>query len=239
MVDIWLIIVILFIVTSLLSAINQIYESYPFQKPSDYFFYSVDQGVFIYGGSDHGCQCISQQISGTFDCGFKCFCCSVIIDFQRLYSGFCGRYTVDSQSYDPYWRLDPDGQKQCQRDGTRDQSLYCESTELGYDYFNHSNLSAGFRILLIGGGWQESDGRRIMRSINVDIHSVHFLSHEEIEKFTNSAFLKDYIDQMLNKLGNINKDKMTILDERKLTNIGIFRYYMDAWLEANPTLISI
>lgn len=43
----------------------------------------------------------------------------------------------------------------------------------------------------------------------------------EVVKFASSAFLKDYIDQMVAKLGDINKDKITILDERKLTNIGI------------------
>ncbi len=75
-----------------------------------------------------------------------------------------------------------------------------------------------------------------MRSINIDIDSVHFLSHDEVVKFASSAFLKDYIDQMVAKLGDINKDKITILDERKLTNIGIFRYYMDAWIEANPDI---
>mgnify|MGYP002527745626 CR=1 FL=1 len=85
-------------------------------------------------------------------------------------------------------------------------------------------------------GMQESPGRRIMRSINIDIDSVHFLSHDEVVKFASSAFLKDYIDQMVAKLGDINKDKITILDERKLTNIGIFRYYMDAWIEANPDI---
>ena len=74
------------------------------------------------------------------------------------------------------------------------------------------------------------------RSINIDIDSVHFLSHDEVVKFASSAFLKDYIDQMVAKLGDINKDKITILDERKLTNIGIFRYYMDAWIEANPDI---
>ena len=62
---------------------------------------------------------------------------------------------------------------------------------------------------------QESPGRRIMRSINIDIDSVHFLSHDEVVKFASSAFLKDYIDQMVAKLGDINKDKITILDERK------------------------
>ena len=34
----------------------------------------------------------------------------------------------------------------------------------------------------------------------------------------------------------MNKDKDTILDERKLTNIGIFRQYMEFWINANPDI---
>ena len=85
-------------------------------------------------------------------------------------------------------------------------------------------------------GMQDSPGRRIMRSINIDIHSVHFLTHEEVEKFKASDFLKDYLSSMQQKLGDINKNKDTILDERKLTNIGIFRQYMEFWINANPDI---
>lgn len=48
MVDIWLIIVILFIVTSLLSAINQIYESYPISKNRPITFFIQLIKVFLY-----------------------------------------------------------------------------------------------------------------------------------------------------------------------------------------------
>ena len=41
---------------------------------------------------------------------------------------------------------------------------------------------------------------------------------------------------MLRHLDDINKNKQTVLDERQLTNIGLFRSYMEAWLEANPEI---
>jgi miniconductance mechanosensitive channel len=81
---------------------------------------------------------------------------------------------------------------------------------------------------------QESGGRRIMRSINIDIHSVHFLSERELQNLKTSFILKEYISTMLQKLDHVNKDKETLLDERKLTNIGVFRYYMDTWLTMCP-----
>lgn len=103
MVDIWLIIVILFIVTSLLSAINQIYESYPISKNRPITFFIQLIKVFLYTVAV--ITVVSVLINKSPEhliVGLSAFCCSVIIDFQRLYSGFCGRYTVDSQSYDPY-----------------------------------------------------------------------------------------------------------------------------------------
>lgn len=85
-------------------------------------------------------------------------------------------------------------------------------------------------------GMEESDGRRIERYVNIDVTTVHFLSPEEVEQFRNSVFLKDYIQKMLPTLEEYNKDKGTILDEQKMTNLGIFRQYMDLWLTANPNI---
>lgn len=85
-------------------------------------------------------------------------------------------------------------------------------------------------------GMQESNGRRIERYVSIDISTVHFLSPEEIEGFRSSVYLKEYIEKMLSTLENMNKNKGTILDERKLTNLGIFREYMEFWLEANPDI---
>ncbi|MDE6878757.1 MAG: mechanosensitive ion channel, partial [Odoribacter sp.] len=65
---------------------------------------------------------------------------------------------------------------------------------------------------------------------------VHFLSGEEIEMFRNSSFLREYIGQMNEVLGNYNKDKNNPIDERQLTNLGIFRQYMEVWLDANPDI---
>lgn len=85
-------------------------------------------------------------------------------------------------------------------------------------------------------GMQESDGRRIERYISIDMSSVHFLSADEIEMLRSSFYLKDYIEKTLKKLEDYNRDKNIVLDERKLTNLGIFRQYMVLWLEANPDI---
>ncbi len=237
MVDIWLIIVILFIVTSLLSAINQIYESYPISKNRPITFFIQLIKVFLYTVAV--ITVVSVLVNKSPEhliVGLSAFAAVLLLIFKDSILGFVAgiQLTANRMIRIGDWiQMDKNN-----ANGTvLEINLYTVKVQ-NWDMTistipTYQLVSESFTNWR---GMQESDGRRIMRSINVDIHSVHFLSHEEIEKFTNSAFLKDYIDQMLNKLGNINKDKMTILDERKLTNIGIFRYYMDAWLEANPDI---
>ncbi len=85
-------------------------------------------------------------------------------------------------------------------------------------------------------GMQESKGRRIKRSIFIDIHSVHFLKEEEIEKLKDSKLLSGYINEVLGRLEEKNKDKGVILDQIRLTNIGVFRQYMQQWLRDNKEI---
>ena len=85
-------------------------------------------------------------------------------------------------------------------------------------------------------GMEEAAGRRIMRYINIDMLSVHFLSDEEIDTLRKSIVLKGYIEDMLPKLNEQNEGKSDVLDERRLTNLGVFRQYAVRKLETNPDL---
>jgi len=94
-------------------------------------------------------------------------------------------------------------------------------------------------------GMEESEGRRIKRAIHISQHSVHFASKELIQKFSNHPLLKDYIQD---KLQEIQKHNEEVLKSRKgvnrnLTNLGLFRVYLNNYLlelpeiNANMTLV--
>ena len=85
-------------------------------------------------------------------------------------------------------------------------------------------------------GMQESGGRRIKRSVNIDIYSVHYLTNEDLENLKQSALLKSYIEGKTKELNEYNASVENPLDKRRLTNIGTFREYMEAWLAANPNI---
>lgn len=85
-------------------------------------------------------------------------------------------------------------------------------------------------------GMEESSGRRIKRSVNIDVHSIHYLSSEELENLRQSALLKGYFEKKIAELDEYNANRGNTLDERRLTNIGTFREYLESWLANNPSI---
>lgn len=84
-------------------------------------------------------------------------------------------------------------------------------------------------------GMQDSGGRRIKRSVNIDVNSIRELNEEDIERLRNSDLLRDYMKDKKNEITefNIERDE---LDRRRLTNIGTFRRYFQSWLRNNPNI---
>lgn len=85
-------------------------------------------------------------------------------------------------------------------------------------------------------GMEESKGRRIKRSINIDIDTIHYLTDEEIDRLEQSDLLRDYMKNKVSELEKFNADRKNLLDERRMTNIGTFREYLEEWLERNPDI---
>lgn len=89
-------------------------------------------------------------------------------------------------------------------------------------------------------GMEESGGRRIKRSLNIDMNSVKFASVEQLEKFKKINLIGPYLKEKEKELAAYN-DKNKIDDEvlvngRRQTNLGIFRAYITAYLKSNPNI---
>lgn len=87
-------------------------------------------------------------------------------------------------------------------------------------------------------GMEESGGRRIMRSINIDMESVKFCDATMLEKFEKFRLIKDYIITKQQEIEEFNA-KMDLspndyFNGRRQTNLGIFRKYLDAYLKNHP-----
>jgi miniconductance mechanosensitive channel len=87
-------------------------------------------------------------------------------------------------------------------------------------------------------GMSLSGGRRIKRSIHLDVNSIRFLTDDEVERFGSYGLLRDYIALKKRELAEFNehsdRDPAINADIRRLTNIGTLRAYMVAYLRAHP-----
>ncbi|WP_334031781.1 mechanosensitive ion channel family protein [Alteromonas sp. P256] len=87
-------------------------------------------------------------------------------------------------------------------------------------------------------GMQESGGRRIKRAIHLDVHSIKLCDNEMLERFSKIRYINDYIEKKKNELQTYHKDysidESDLLNSRRLTNIGTFRAYLEAYLRKHP-----
>lgn len=100
---------------------------------------------------------------------------------------------------------------------------------------NYSLLTDTFRNWR---GMQNSGGRRIKRSVNIDVSSIHFCDEDELEDLKKIQFVQEHIDQKRQEIGEFNREKgvdeSLPINGRRLTNVGIFRAYLEAYLRSNP-----
>ncbi|MDZ7739229.1 MAG: mechanosensitive ion channel [Bacteroidales bacterium] len=89
-------------------------------------------------------------------------------------------------------------------------------------------------------GMEESGGRRIKRSVFIDIKSIGFLDPEQVEKLKKIQILKDYIESKEKEMVDFNKknniDNSVLVNGRRMTNVGTFRAYIKAYLEQHPRI---
>ena len=82
-------------------------------------------------------------------------------------------------------------------------------------------------------GMQESGGRRIKRSINIDVKTIRFLNDDDIKKLSRLNLLKDYLKSKQEKMAAMNA-KVDEYNRHRLSNIGTFRAYCYQYLKNNP-----
>jgi len=89
-------------------------------------------------------------------------------------------------------------------------------------------------------GMSESGGRRIKRSLFIDINSISLCSPETLEKYKKFELISEYIDRKQKEVSEHNQanniDTSELINGRRLTNIGTFRAYIEAYLKNNSLI---
>jgi miniconductance mechanosensitive channel len=87
-------------------------------------------------------------------------------------------------------------------------------------------------------GMTMSGGRRIKRSVYIDMNTIKICDDKMIEKYEKIFLLKDYIAQKKKEIEEYNKkfnfDTSIAVNGRRMTNIGTFRAYIGNYLKQNP-----
>ncbi|RLD25588.1 MAG: mechanosensitive ion channel family protein, partial [Bacteroidetes bacterium] len=83
-------------------------------------------------------------------------------------------------------------------------------------------------------GMEESGGRRIKRSVYIDMNSIRFCTPEMLDRFKKIQVLGKYIDTTEKRVEAFNAehhiDNEILVNGRRQTNIGVFRAYLEAYL---------
>lgn len=89
-------------------------------------------------------------------------------------------------------------------------------------------------------GMSESGGRRIKRTLRVDASSVRFLDDGDMTYLSNFEVLRPYLQEKREALIHLSQDRAESggksgfpANQRRLTNIGTFRAYIEAYLRNN------
>jgi miniconductance mechanosensitive channel len=89
-------------------------------------------------------------------------------------------------------------------------------------------------------GMLESDGRRIQRAIYIDVNSIKFCTEAMLEKFSKIQYISAYIEHKKQEVAAYNQahqvDTSSLVNGRRLTNIGTFRAYVTAYLRNHPMI---
>ncbi len=89
-------------------------------------------------------------------------------------------------------------------------------------------------------GMQSSGGRRIKRAVIIKQQSVKFLTEGDIQQLGKIQLITDYLSNRNTRIREFNTekgaDKTLLINGRNLTNLGVFRKYIESYLENHSAI---
>lgn len=84
-------------------------------------------------------------------------------------------------------------------------------------------------------GMEQAGGRRIKRSVRLDVSTIKFLDQDMIEHLSKISSINEYLQSKQQELDSANQlvdaDLNITANGRKLTNVGTFRTYLEFYLK--------
>lgn len=84
-------------------------------------------------------------------------------------------------------------------------------------------------------GMEDAEGRRIKRALNIKIDSIQYLDAKKVTRLKKISSITSYLETRQADIDAYNAthniDKELLLNGRNLTNIGVFRKYVETYIE--------
>ncbi|MGC1205135.1 MAG: mechanosensitive ion channel domain-containing protein [Flavobacteriaceae bacterium] len=89
-------------------------------------------------------------------------------------------------------------------------------------------------------GMTDSDGRRIKRALYIKQDGVKYLTESQVNKLKEIQLITSYLNTRQNDISAYNSsnniDKSLLVNGRNLTNLGVFRKYIDVYLKNHSAI---
>ncbi|MDC0009457.1 mechanosensitive ion channel family protein [Winogradskyella sp.] len=89
-------------------------------------------------------------------------------------------------------------------------------------------------------GMKASGGRRIKRSVIIKTSTIKFLTDTDIKRFKTIELISNYLNERSKEVAdfnvNHNIDKSVLINGRNLTNFGVFRKYLQTYIENHSAI---
>jgi miniconductance mechanosensitive channel len=241
--SIYIVIIILSVINAFLNAFNEIYNSYEVSKEKPIKGYIQVAKIFAYIiAAVIIITVLIGRNSFGWVAGFGAFSAVLMLVFKDPILGFVGgiQLTANNMVRIGDWIEMP----KYGADGTViDISL----TTVKVQNWNKTITTIPTYTLVTDyfknwRGMDESGGRRIKRSINLDMNSITFCTPEMLERFKKFEHVSDYVAETEKVLTEYNKkkniDNEILVNGRRQTNIGVFRAYLKGYLRNHPKINS-
>jgi miniconductance mechanosensitive channel len=225
-------------VSAFLMAVNDIYEKFPVSegRPIKGYLQVVTIVAYIMGGTFVVASLVDRSPWGLLS-GIGAISAVLLLIFKDTILSLVA--SIQLSSYDLLREGDWISMPQFGADGdVIDVSLHTvrvqnwDKTVVGIP--THKFLDHAFTNWR---GMSESGGRRIKRSLRLDLSTVRFLTEDELSRWAEVELLSSYLAGKRVELERSNAGKSgTPANLRRLTNIGTFRAYIEAYLRANDRL---
>lgn len=89
-------------------------------------------------------------------------------------------------------------------------------------------------------GMSDSGGRRIRRAINIKMKSIKYLTDADVERLKKIQILSEYLETRQKEIDAHNTknsiDKTLAINGRNLTNLGVFRKYIETYVARHSAI---